>query len=348
MSVLPITFKAAVLERHNEPLAVKDVIFEGPLHPGHVLVKVHYTGICGKQMEEIAGAHPDPYLPHMLGHEGSGVVIAVGESVKNVKPGDHVVMHWMKGPGINAPPPIYTDGKKRINAGWITTFNEMAVVSENRVTAVDKSHDLRLACLLGCAVTTGVGAAVNEAALKPEQSVAVVGCGGVGLNIIQGAAMLGCHSIIAVDKEEKAAERAKLFGATHFIAANDTTIGEVKKISNGQGANAVFVTATAPVAIELAVELGAAPGTVYVVGVPAAGSKVTLDAHALHHRRAVTGSHGGGIQAERDIPAYLDLYKKGKLKLAELIVAEFPLLEIDKAIDVVKSSFHAGRVVVRM
>ena len=135
----PLRFKAAILEYNNRPLTIDEVTFSGPLGPGQILVRIYYSGICGKQIEEIKGiAGPDRYLPHLLGHEGSGVVIDIGPGVNKVAPGDYVVLHWLKGSGMDAQTPVYTRNGKRVNAGWITTFNEYGVVSENRVTSIPK------------------------------------------------------------------------------------------------------------------------------------------------------------------------------------------------------------------
>ena len=148
--------KAAILTEQNAPLVVADV--EMPdLDVGQVLVQVAYSGICGKQLEEISGRRgPDDYLPHLLGHEGAGVVKDVGPGVKKVKTGDHVVLHWVKGPGIDSAPPRYNWNGTTVSAGWVTTLSQYTIASENRVTQIDDDVDLEVADLLGCAVTTGL------------------------------------------------------------------------------------------------------------------------------------------------------------------------------------------------
>ena len=167
--IYPIKFNAAVLEKNCTPLVIREVTFKGPLKTGQVLVKLYYSGICGKQIEEIDGlGGPDPYIPHLLGHEGTGKIIDTGPAVNKVNIGDTVVLHWMKGSGINSETPIYEYSNRRINAGWVTTFNENAIVSENRITKIPANTDMKSGALFGCAVTTGVGVVMNEISIKPH------------------------------------------------------------------------------------------------------------------------------------------------------------------------------------
>lgn len=345
----PINFKAAILERNNAPLVVDEVTFPGPLEAGQVLVQIHYSGICGKQIEEIQGTGgSDPYLPHMLGHEGSGVVIDVGPCVRKVVPGDHVVLHWLKGNGIDATTPVYTRAGKRVNAGWITTFNEYGVISENRITPIPKEADLAVACLLGCAVTTGVGVILNDANLRPSESVAVFGCGGVGLSAVQGAALVRGYPIIAVDRNTKSLDLALKFGASHGICSDcNDVLGEIRRITGGEGVKSVIVTLTDSQMIEVAVQASSIPGFVIQVGVPPAGTKITVDALGIHRKRTFLGSCGGGTVPDRDISTYLDLHHKGHLKLKELITNIVSLDQINHGISSLLSG-RPGRCVVRM
>lgn len=154
---IPLTMKAAILDRLESPLIVDTVKLPETLYPGQVLVKVHYSGICGSQIGEISGAKgKDNFLPHLLGHEGSGEVMLIGPGVLFVKPGDKVVMHWRKGLGLDAKPPVYSWKGSRLNAGFVTTFNEYAIVSENRLTILPEGVPMDIAPLMGCAVTTAL------------------------------------------------------------------------------------------------------------------------------------------------------------------------------------------------
>ena len=183
-----------------------------------MLVKILCSGICGSQLGEIDGVKgPDRFLPHLLGHEGTGIVLECGEGVKTVKPDDKVVLHWRKGAGLESVAPAYSSPIGKINAGWVTTFNEVAIISENRLTAIPREFDADAAALLGCAVTTGFGVINNNALLKIGQSIVVFGAGGIGLNIVQAAAMVAAYPIVAVDLFDNRLELARRLGATHVI-----------------------------------------------------------------------------------------------------------------------------------
>ena len=208
---------AAVLVEQNAPLRLEEV--EIPtLGVGQILVKMLHSGICGKQIDEITGKRgPDPYIPHMLGHEGSGIVTAVGPGITKVQEQDHVVLHWMKGSGIESAPPRFHINNQIISAGWVTTFSEYTVVSENRVTKVDSDAPSQTSALLGCAVTTGLGIIFNDINLKPGQSVAVFGVGGIGVNVLQGAKLINAYPVVAIDIHEHKLDMAREFGATKTI-----------------------------------------------------------------------------------------------------------------------------------
>src|SRR3989338_8024793 len=192
--------KAAILTQQCKPLEVDEIKLQSPLDYGQVLVKVVCSSICGSQLGEIDGVKgPDKYLPHLLGHEGGGIVEEVGPGIKKVKVGDHVVMHWRKGSGLESSAPKYQWRNKTLNAGWVTTFNDYAVFSENRITAIPKDIDFEVADLMGCAVLTGFGVIENDAQIKIGQSIVIFGVGGIGLNIAQSAAMVSAYPIVGID-----------------------------------------------------------------------------------------------------------------------------------------------------
>ncbi|MDO8875016.1 MAG: alcohol dehydrogenase catalytic domain-containing protein, partial [Pseudolabrys sp.] len=194
------TTKAAILTESRKPLVIDDITLPDQLDVGQVLVKVLHSTICGAQINEIGAVKgPDKFLPHLLGHEASATVLETGPGVSTVKPGDTVVMHWRPSAGIQSKPPNYTWDGKKLNAGWVTTFNQYCVVSENRLTVIGADYDLKVAPLLGCAVTTAVGVINNDAKVKIGESVVVLGAGGVGLNVLQFAALAGAYPIVAVD-----------------------------------------------------------------------------------------------------------------------------------------------------
>ena len=338
--------KAVVLVEQNAPLVVADV--EIPkLDVGQVLVKMAYSGICGKQIEEINGKRGhDPYIPHLLGHEGAGTVAEVGPGVRKVKPGDAVVLHWMKGSGIDSAPPRFDWDGTQVSAGWVTTFSEYTIVSENRVTQIPQSSPMDVASLLGCAVTTGLGIAFNNLDLKPGQSVAVFGAGGVGLNVIQGAALVNAYPIVAIDIHDQKLEQAKKFGATHTINSTSTDPqATLKELSENNGMDAVVdVTGIADVR-QTAYDVTSNIGSTVFAGVPHHEEKITIDSFPLHFGRRVIGSHGGDTKPDVDIPRYLGLHERGKLKLSEQITHRFKLDEINQAVEVVRNG-EAGRCIV--
>jgi S-(hydroxymethyl)glutathione dehydrogenase/alcohol dehydrogenase len=345
----PKKIRAAVLVELNAPLQVAELDLPPSLAYGQVLVRVHFSGICGAQLNEIEGVKgPDPFLPHLLGHEGSATVLEVGEGVRNVAPGDRVVLHWRQGAGIQAPTPAYGWNGRRVNAGWVTTFNDHAIVSENRVTPVPADFDLRLAPLFGCAVTTAFGVIHNDAQLKVGQSVVVFGAGGVGLATLQAASLVCADPVIAVDIIGGKLEMARRFGATHGFEANKPGLeGEIRKIVGADGADVVIDTTGQPRVIEQAYALTHAAGRTILVGVPRKGDNVSIYTLPLHFGKILRGSHGGGAEPHRDIPRYVRLVQRGKLRLDGLITHELGLDDINEAIDVARSG-AAGRVLVAM
>ncbi len=339
-------FKAAILEKLNSPLVLDE--FEMPrLDCGQVLVSVRRSGICGAQLGEISGVKgEDKFLPHLLGHEGGGVVLEIGPGVTQVKEDDHVVLHWRKGAGIHSSTPKYRWGSRTVNAGWVTTFNEMAIVSENRVTSIPKHIDFEVAALLGCAVTTALGLINNDAQLKIGQSIAVFGCGGVGLSIIQGAAMVSADPIIAVDIYNHKLKAAAEFGATHCINSTQTDFfSEVRKIAGSKGVDVAVDNTGIVKLIEGAYALTAPRGRTILVGVPKYDQDITIHSLPLHFGKILTGVEGGQSDPTTDIPRYLNLYQKGKLKLKPLITHRYPLAEINIALDKMRSG-EVGRCVI--
>lgn len=327
--------KAAILKEIGKPLIV-DQIEVPELERGQVLVRIHASGICGAQINEIAGNKgPDKYLPHLMGHEGAGVVEKIGPQVSRVHPGDHVVVHWRKGAGIDSACPKYKWGGGLVGGGWNTTFQEQSVVSENRLTKIRSDVKFDVAALMGCAVTTGLGVVFNDAQFKWGQKIAVIGCGGVGLNVIQGARIAGASLITAFDKTEDKLVMACQMGATGAGMPEEPvdvivdTTGDVQLISD-------------------AYHFVAPGGKVIMVGQPKRGEALVLyDIAGDFKGKTLMDSTGGNTDPNNDIPRYLGYYKYGILKLDELITHRFPLDQVNEALDVVRSGV-AGRVILEM
>lgn len=346
-----MTFRAAVLTEQGKPLVI-DELEVPPLRFGQVLVQIRCSGICGAQLNEIDGAKgPDAFLPHLLGHEATAMVVEVGEGVTSVAPGDTVVCHWRKGAGIQAPTPVYESKTfGRVNAGWVTTFSELSVVSENRVTRIPADFDPEAGALFGCAVTTAMGVLNNDARLGIGQSIVVLGTGGVGLSLVQLAAMIAANPIVAVDRHVERLDLARELGATHVIEANGAGLVEdVRAIVGAEGVDVAIETTGIADVIEAAYEMTSPRGRIVLVGVPSkAARKPSFYTLPLHFDKVLTGSEGGGSQPEIDIPKLVRLVQAGKLGFEGLIGKRYRIDEINDAIDDLRAGKVAGRCVVWM
>jgi S-(hydroxymethyl)glutathione dehydrogenase/alcohol dehydrogenase len=340
--------KAAILTESRKPLIVDEITLPDALGVGQVLVKILHTTICGAQINEIEAAKgPDKFLPHLLGHEASAVVIDIGPGVTTIKPGDTVVLHWRPSQGIQCQPPSYTWRSARLNAGWVTTFNEYAVVSENRMTVIPATYDLKVAPLLGCAITTAAGVINNDAKVKIGESVVVFGVGGVGLNVVQFARLVGAYPIVAVDLVDEKLGMAKVRGASNVLNAGKISNldAEIRKIVGAKGPDKVVETTGVKFIIELAYDLTHPDGICVLVGVPR--EKVTINTLPIHFNKVLTGSHGGDAVPHVDIPRLIRLNQAGRVSFDGIITHEFSLDNINQALDLVRGG-HAGRVLVNV
>jgi S-(hydroxymethyl)glutathione dehydrogenase/alcohol dehydrogenase len=340
--------KAAILVESGKPLVVDEIGLPDALSFLQVLVQVHASSICGAQINEIdAVKGPDKFLPHLLGHEALASVIATGPGVTSCKRDDLVVMHWRPGKGMQSPTPAYSWNGRKVNAGWVTTFNEYAVVSENRVTPVPASIDRRSAPLLGCAVTTALGVVNNDAQVAVGESVVVFGVGGVGLNVVQFAAMVGAFPVIAVDRLDNKLEMARRFGATHIVNSEGggDVAAKIRDLVGPDGVDKAVETTGVKSLIELSYSLTAKKGRCILVGVPR--EKVEIYTLPLHFDKVLKGSEGGQCQPARDIPRLLRLAEAGKIHYDGMITDEFPLEKINDALDLMRSG-KSGRILLNI
>jgi S-(hydroxymethyl)glutathione dehydrogenase/alcohol dehydrogenase len=346
----PSTTQAAILVEQQKPLVVDEIVLPEKLEPGQVLVEIQYSGICGSQLGELDGAKgEDRYLPHLLGHEGSAVVLETGPGVRHVKAGDKVVLHWRKGLGIEAVVPSYTWRGRKVNAGWVTTFNRHAVVSENRMTAIPPDSDMEVAALFGCAVTTGFGVAQNNARVRIGESVVVFGAGGVGLNIVQAAALCGAYPVIAIDLHDNRLALARQLGATHTLnSAREDARARIREIAGNAGVDVFIDNTGQPAIIQMGYELTGPKGRVTLVGVPRKGNDIAIHSLPLHFGKVLAGSHGGEAIPEQDIPRYHALFRAGRIKLRELVTDRYELERINEAIQGMRDGSVSGRCMVRM
>lgn len=304
--------RAAILETLRSPLVIDEVEIPKLVY-GQVLVKVRATRICGSQLGEIDGVKgPDRFLPHLLGHEGSGEVVEVGEGVSTVKVGDRVCLHWRPGAGIQGPPPKYDRRGEVVNAGWIATFTEYAIVSENRMTVVPADFDDEITCLLADTLTTGFGIIDKDAKLKIGESVVLVGAGGIGMGALQGAKLAGANPIVAIDLHDHKLEKAKDIGATHVInAAQGDWVEQVEAILGGKADVAIDGTGNPQVIEKLYSLTKPRVGRTVLFGVMSHEKRVQLHTLPLHFGQVLTGSEGGQSEPAVDVPRYVRMVQDG-------------------------------------
>jgi S-(hydroxymethyl)glutathione dehydrogenase/alcohol dehydrogenase len=346
-------FRAAVLNRVGEPLAV-DTLDMAPLAPGDVLVKMRASGLCHTDLEVIQGALAYP-LPIVLGHEGAGVVEAVGAAVTSVRPGDHVICSWnphcghcfycARGVPILCEPftrhqpagrlldgttRMSRDGERVHHYSVTSTHAEYTVVPESGAIPIPKEMPFDRACIIGCGVMTGVGAVVRKARVEPGASVLVIGCGAVGLNALQGARLAGAATIVAADVGAAKLARAMAFGATHTVDATAAdVVDQVRAVTGGRGADHVIEAAGHPAAFRLSVEAVRPAGQVVWLGKVRVDHEVSFRWGSLMGEKRIVRSSYGDALPKRDFPWLCTLWLDGKLELDALITRRIGLDEIN-------------------
>jgi S-(hydroxymethyl)glutathione dehydrogenase/alcohol dehydrogenase len=344
------TAKAAVLNGVNETLSVEPVQVRDP-RPGEVLVRIGAAGVCHSDLHVIKGDLPMP-IPCVLGHEGAGVVEEVGAGVTRVAPGDHVVLNWVPYCGscwyctsghmylcetgfVKAMGSEALSRKEGIVGQFagVGTMAELALVAETSCIPLDRDIPLDRACLIGCGVMTGVGAVINTARVQPGESVAVFGVGGVGLNVVQGAAIVGADPIIAVDMNEKKLAFAKQLGATHTVsAAGGDPVSAIQELTGGRGVDYAFEVIGRPEVVMQAFMATRRGGKAVVVGVTGPTDMVSVPGMLMSlAEKSLIGSLYGSANMTRDVPRLVSLYRAGKLKLDELVSRRFSLAQVNDA-----------------
>ena len=326
--------KAAILYKCKQPLEVENI--EIPeLIDGQVLVKILFSGVCRSQVMEVQGGRgEDPWLPHLLGHEGSGVVVEVGNGVTKVKPGDEVIIGWVKGDGLDAQGAKYKSGNKIINSGRVTTFCNYSVVSESRVVKKPKELPFDEAVLFGCALPTGAGMALNEINPSIDDSVIVLGLGGIGLSALMALKALGIKNLIATDIFEEKLEMARKIGVNYNLnSADDEFLNKIKELTNG-GADYCIESAGKVSTIELGFSLiKNGGGKLLFASHPPEGETIRLVPHELIAGKQIAGSWGGATNPDMDIPRMYNLFEKAKIPLGALLTKRYKLDEINEALD---------------
>jgi S-(hydroxymethyl)glutathione dehydrogenase / alcohol dehydrogenase len=350
-----MNINAAILVEARRGFVVESVELGEP-RKGEVLVKVAASGVCHSDWHLASGATKHP-MPVVAGHEGAGVVTAVGAGVRNITVGDHVILNWAPACGgcfycQRGKPnlceayvgPIWAgtmlDGTTRLRwkgspvYHWcgLASFAEYTVVPQESCVVIRRDAPLTVAALVGCAVATGVGAVMHTAGVRSGESVAVFGCGGVGLSAIQGALLCEAGPIIAIDRSPGKLELAKRFGATHDVMAGTNAVADVRQLTGGRGADHVFEAVGLPAVQEEALGAARPGGTLTLAGLSAMGSGTNLPGAVItRQEKVIKGSYYGSVNPARDFPLILDLYMTGKLKLDQMITRRWQLGQINEA-----------------
>jgi len=356
------TVRAAVLREFGAPLSIETLELDAPKR-GEVLVKMAGSGVCRSDLHVRQGIHPTD-LPAILGHEGAGIVEVVGEGVTHVEPGDHVILTWLPYCGhcrqcargdVNICEntgwydSTLEDGTCRFHAGGerihhmnTCSFAERSVVPARTAIPVDRALPLPDLALLGCAVMTGVGAAINTARVRPGDRVAVVGCGGVGLNAIQGARIAGAQTIIAVDIDDAKLDLARQLGATETVNSRTGDATEAVRDLSGGGVDHAIEALGDEETMQLAVSVTARGGQAVLVGMAPIDARIALDALTMTlEERGVRGSWYGSARPLVDFPLLVELYQSGELRLDPLI-DRIQLDQVNEAFDAMDGG-GAGR-----
>ncbi|WP_316161965.1 zinc-binding dehydrogenase [Bradyrhizobium sp. SZCCHNRI20481] len=324
--------QAALLVQTGQPLVLAEI--ETPaLKPGQVLVEIAYSGACGTQVMEWRGDKgEDKWVPHCLGHEGTGTVIEAGSAVTKVKVGDKVVLSWIKGTGIEAGGAVYDWDGKKVNAGGVTTFQRHAVVSENRLTLLPPDLPMDVAVLLGCAAPTGMGAVYNVLKVQPGDAVAVFGTGGIGLNALMAAALAGAMPVIGIDPNPTRRALAQIYGATHIIDASGDVLAEIKKIVP-QGVDLAVESSGIPAVMEQAINSTRQQGgRAVVIGNAKHGAALTLNPGVFNQGKSLLGTWGGDSVPDRDYGRYGRLLSSGRFPVRDLLSKPYSLAQADQAL----------------
>ncbi len=356
--------KAAVFHGPNQPLTIEDIEIDKPMRR-EVLVRTVASGVCHSDLHFVDGYYPFT-APAVLGHEAAGIVEEVGEDVTYVKPGDHVIMclsvfcgncerclsgepflcrsrDRMRAP--NEPPKLTWNGDPVAQFAQLSSYAEKMLVFENAVAKIREDMPFDAAALIGCGVTTGVGAAMNTAGVEPGSTAVVFGAGGVGLSAIQGARIAGARQIIAVDIFENKLATARELGATHVVDASSSDPVEAIREMTGGGADYSFECIGLKKAAEQAFECIRPGGTATIVGMIPVGEKVELEGSAFLSAKKIQGSSMGSNRFRVHMPQYIDLYLQGRLKLDEMITRRIGLEDINEAFRAMKAGEVARSVI---
>ena len=332
---------AAILVETGKPLALDEVDVPA-LRPGQVLVELAYSGACHTQVLEARGHRgEDKWLPHLLGHEGTGTVVDTGPGVARAKPGDRVVLSWIRGGGMEAGGAVYGWNGRPVNAGGVTTFQRHAVASENRLTPLPPGLPMDLGVLLGCAAPTGMGVVLNVGRVRAGDAVAVFGAGGIGLNAVMAAAHAGARPLIAVDPQPAKRELALAFGATDAVdPAAEDALAAIRRIAP-DGLDVAVEATGRPAVMEQALRACRPQGgRAVIIGNARFGETLALDPGLFNQGKSLLGTWGGDSRPDRDYGRYGRLIASGRFDVRRLLSQPYRLEDVNRALD----DLEAGRV----
>ncbi len=318
--------QAAVLTEINKSLEFKTFSAES-LKKGQVLIKILYSGICRSQLMEIRGLRGhDKWLPHLLGHEASGIVIEVGEGVKKVKEGDQVILSWIKSEGLEAEKIQFETDTGIINAGPISTFSNYSIISENRLVLKPKELSVKEAMLFGCAIPTGAGIVINQAKPNPTNSLLILGMGGIGFSAFIMAIALGIKRLAVIDINDSKLAIAKKLGAEFVYNANQNNLKNLVLNDLREGYDFCIESAGLTKTIELGFDLiNKEHGQLFFASHPPHDEKIALTPHELISGKKIFGSWGGEVNPDKDIPLIWNLIRKNGTNLNDFIQKEYSL-----------------------
>ena len=368
--IFRMKLNAAILWEQGQPLSVEEAELAPP-RAGEVLVEVRAAGVCHSDLHPARGDWPAK-TPVVLGHEGAGIVRATGPGVTKVQPGDHIVFCWAPPCGVCplclAGRPVLCDrllkttyrnrlpaGETRLRArgshvdhfNGTACFADFAVVAEEGAIPVAADVSFDVLATLGCAVVTGVGAVTNAARVEPGSSIVIIGAGGVGLNVAQGATLAECDQVIAIDLRPSALTLARAFGATHILDATAEKVSAaVRELTDGRGAHYVFDTVGTPHTVTLALDCARKGGTIVITGLSRTDSLASIPTFpfVMQEKRLIGSLYGSG-QPAVDVPRLVGLYRAGKLKLRELVTQSYRLAEVNQALDALSSGVDARGII---
>jgi S-(hydroxymethyl)glutathione dehydrogenase / alcohol dehydrogenase len=369
--------QAAVLHMLHTPLIIEEVEIP-PLSRGQVLIKILFSGVCRTQLNEVNGwKGPDAFLPHLIGHEASGMVLETGQGVTKVKKNDFVVVSWISGSGLDGGPVQYKAGKSIVRSGPVATWSRIAVISENRLTKIPKNVPPDIAAIIGCAVATGAGIVKNTLNIDSHSTGAIFGVGGIGASAVLEASARKCRKIIAIDITQEKLDFAIQLGATHTVLfKRDSIIQDIMHLLKRHHTRRVLplgspmathkgtpamglpdlaspsgvdyaIEATGNTdAMEASFEIVKNGGCAVLAGNIQKGKSIRLDPYGLINGKRIIGSYGGDTKPDEDFPYYARSYLSGALRINTLITKTYTLKEVNLALAAMAENTIIGRAVI--